>query len=98
MVRDARYKSFFTEAQGLERLYDLHEDPDETRDLVAEDDLAEVRQRHRAWFADYARTVAVCASDEDLRGDGRAAGNCTGRSRMATVRRWYRAVAAEAPR
>lgn len=92
-IRDARYKSFFTEDDGLTQLYDLQADPLETRNLAAQGDLIDVCNRHRDWLCSFARTVVVPANDDDLDEKQAALGKSLGGIRMQRVRRWYPALA-----
>jgi len=105
VIRDDRHKSYFDEKKGLHRLFDMQDDPLETRNLATGIDPAAVKERHWGWFRKYAGTVQLSKSDDGLK----AAMNREHRGRMSTrpagkirkgverlerVRRWYPKVAA----
>ncbi|MFQ6131343.1 MAG: sulfatase [Armatimonadota bacterium] len=56
-IRDARYKTIFYQEQT--KLYDIANDPLETRDLAADPGHAQVLRRHRQHFRDYLEQIEV---------------------------------------
>ena len=72
-VRDARYKSIIERDDT--RLYDLENDPLETRDLADEAQCADIVARHRAHFREYISQIEMYPEPEEINLDSLKRGN-----------------------
>ena len=87
-VRDARYKSII-EPENT-HLYDLEDDPLETRDLAGDARYADIVARHRAHFREYISQIELYPEPETGLGSGRR-GNL-----YREYNDWYHSVLNEA--
>ncbi len=86
-VRDKRFKSIIYEDRT--RLYDIENDPLETRDRCDDPKYAPVKKRHREQFREYLSRIEVYPGPPDLEQD-RASQKRTGSARRASQVRYPR--------
>ncbi len=105
-VRDIRFKSIIYENRT--KLYDIANDPLETKDLAGDPSFAHVKKRHRDRFRRYISQIEVHPGPPDIDRQISNARTRTGRKRSAQTRfargnlyrayvNWYEKVKAEAP-
>lgn len=91
-VRDARFKSIIYEDRT--KLYDIQNDPLETKDLADDPKYAEIKRRHREHFREYVSRIEIYPDEsqiEELLGRQERVGRRPGKPGIAQRRNTYRA-------